>query len=130
MLRFFLALGMAMTLGAQTYDIVISRGRAMDPESGLDGVRDVGINAGRIAAISERPLQGRSSVDAHGLVVTAGFIALHQHSQTPEAYGFKARDGVTTALEMEVGVSPVDAWYRERQGKALINFGATVGHIR
>jgi N-acyl-D-aspartate/D-glutamate deacylase len=30
---------------------------------------------------------------------------------------------------MEVGASPVAAWYREREGKALVNFGATVGHI-
>ncbi|MBO0721498.1 MAG: amidohydrolase family protein, partial [Blastocatellia bacterium] len=44
-------------------------------------------------------------------------------------YRYKAMDGVTTALEMEVGVSPVDHWYRDREGKALINYGATVGHI-
>jgi dihydroorotase len=63
------------------------------------------------------------------LVVTAGFIDLHQHGQTPENYRFKARDGVTTALELEVGVSPVDVWYAQREDKSLINFGATVGHI-
>jgi N-acyl-D-aspartate/D-glutamate deacylase len=68
-------------------------------------------------------------VNAHGLVVTAGFIDLHQHGQTPENYAFKARDGVTTALEMEVGVSPVNGWYAQRKDKSLINFGATVGHI-
>ena len=39
------------------------------------------------------------------------------------------KDGVTTALEMEVGVSPVAPWYAERNGAALINYGATVGHI-
>jgi len=121
--------GIALGAGAQTYDTVISRGRAMDPETGLDAVRDIGIAGGKIAAISESPLSGRSVVDARGLVVTAGFIDLHQHGQTPEAYAFKARDGVTTALEMEVGASPVDAWYRAREGKALINFGATAGHI-
>jgi dihydroorotase len=36
---------------------------------------------------------------------------------------------VTTALEMEVGVSPVAQWYSARDGKALVNFGATAGHI-
>jgi dihydroorotase len=120
---------MAMGAAAQPYDMVISRGRAMDPETGLDAVRDIGIRGGKIAAVSERPIEGRSVVDARGLVVTAGFIDLHQHGQTPEAYAFKARDGVTTALELEVGVSPVEAWYRQREGKALVNFGATVGHI-
>ena len=36
---------------------------------------------------------------------------------------------MTTALELEVGVSPVATWYTARAGKALVNFGATVGHI-
>src|SRR5258708_7059202 len=43
---------------AQTYDIVLTGGRAMDPESGLDGIRNVGITGRRIAAISQSPLQG------------------------------------------------------------------------
>jgi hypothetical protein len=38
-------------------------------------------------------------------------------------------DGVTTALELEVGVSPVSEWYAAREGKALVNFGASAGHI-
>ena len=120
---------LAIAASAQQYEIVISHGRVIDAETRLDAVRDVGIQNGKIAAISETPLAGRSVVDARGLVVTAGFIDLHQHGQTPENYAFKARDGVTTALEMEVGVSPVDAWYRARQGKSLINFGASAGHI-
>ena len=66
---------------------------------------------------------------ARGLVVTAGFIDLHSHGQDPENYAFKARDGVTTALEMEVGVSPVAAWYAAREGAAIVNFGASSGHI-
>jgi N-acyl-D-aspartate/D-glutamate deacylase len=122
-------LGLAIEATGQQYDIVISRGRVIDPETKLDAVRDVGIRGSKIAAVSEAPLQGRTVVDAHGLVVTAGFIDLHQHGQTPENYAFKARDGVTTALEMEVGVSPVKEWYRERERKSVVNFGATVGHI-
>jgi N-acyl-D-aspartate/D-glutamate deacylase len=118
-----------ITLYAQQYDAVISHGRVIDPETKLDAIRDVAIDNGKIAAISEAPLTGRTTIDAHGLIVTAGFIDLHQHGQTPENYAFKARDGVTTALEMEVGVSPVDRWYHARQGKSLINFGASAGHI-
>jgi dihydroorotase len=79
--------------------------------------------------VSAAPLDGRTVVDARGLVVTAGFIDLHSHGQDAENYAFKAHDGVTTALELEVGVSPVAAWYAEREGGALINFGATSGHI-
>src|SRR5580698_8211874 len=114
-------------LAAQTYDIVLQRGRVIDPESGLDAVRSVGITGNRIAAVSARPLRGKTEVDASGLVIAPGFIDLHQHSQTPEAYGFKALDGVTTALELEVGVSPVSEWYAAREGKAVINFGASAG---
>jgi dihydroorotase len=124
-----LAVVAAGSLAAQTYDVVLSGGRVMDPESGLDGVRNIGIRGRRIAAVSEAALQGGTVVDVKGLVVAPGFIDLHSHGQDDENYRFKARDGVTTALEMEVGVSPVKRWYTEREGKALVNFGATVGHI-
>ena len=40
----------------------------------------------------------------------------------------KARGGVTTALELEVGAWPIPSWYATRTGKALINFGASSGH--
>lgn len=116
-------------LTAQTYDIVLHNGRVMDPESGLDAVRSVGITGNKIAAVSARPLRGKIEVDANKLVIAPGFIDLHQHSQTPEAYGFKAMDGVTTALELEVGVWPVSEWYAARAGKSIINFGASSGHI-
>src|SRR5947209_7666936 len=124
-----LLFALGLPLAAQQYDIVLANGRVMDPESNLDAVRSVGITGGKIAAISASTLQGRTVVDVKGLVVTPGFIDLHSHGQTPENYAFKARDGVTTALEMEVGVSPVAPWYAARSGKALINFGATSGHI-
>jgi N-acyl-D-aspartate/D-glutamate deacylase len=113
----------------QEYDVVLAHGRVLDPASGLDGVRYVGIRGGKIAAISDVPLAGRTVLDVAGLVVAPGFIDLHSHGQTPENYRFKARDGVTTALEMEVGVSPVPEWYRAREGQAQINFGATSGHL-
>ena len=114
---------------AQKFDLVIANGHVMDPESGLDAVRNIGITAGKIRAVSAKALSGRQTIDARGLVVAPGFIDIHSHGQDDENYRFKARDGVTTALEMEVGVWPVDAWYRARGGKALINFGATSGHI-
>jgi len=118
-----------MAQTAAAFDVVIASGRVMDPESGLDAVRFVGIRNGKIAAISTRPLRGATVIDAKGLVVAPGFIDLHSHGQDDENYRYKARDGVTTALEMEVGASPVATWYAEREGKSLINFGATVGHI-
>lgn len=120
---------LTVPLLAQQYDLVISNGRVMDPGSNLDAPRNIGIRNGKIEAVSVAPLHGRDTIDAAGLVVTAGFIDLHSHGQTPENYEFKARDGVTTALELEVGVNPVRPWYAEREGKSLIHFGATSGHI-
>ncbi|MCU1234314.1 MAG: dihydroorotase [Candidatus Solibacter sp.] len=114
---------------AQTYDLVIANGRVIDPATNLDAVRHVGISAGKIEAISATPLGGKATIDAKGLVVAPGFIDLHSHGQTAENYRFKARDGVTTALEMEVGAGPVAQWYAERTGKSLINFGATSGEL-
>ncbi len=125
----FLLLLLPCLLAAQDYDLVVANGHVMDPESGLDAVRNIGISAGKIKAISAKPLKGRRTIDAKGLIVAPGFIDIHSHGQDAENYRYKARDGVTTALEMEVGAWPVDAWYRERAGKALVNFGATSGHI-
>jgi len=116
-------------LTAQSYDIVLRDGRVMDPESGLDAVRNVGITGKKITAISTQPLRGKTEIDAAGLVVAPGFIDLHSHGQDPENYRYKAMDGVTTALELEAGVSPVSQWYAAREGKSLIHFGASSGHI-
>jgi N-acyl-D-aspartate/D-glutamate deacylase len=110
------------------FDVVIVNGRVMDPETGLDAVRNIGIRDGKVVAVTQKQIHGRETIDAKGLVVAPGFIDLHQHSQTPEAYRVKAVDGVTTALEMEEGVPDIDRFYSEREGKALINFGATIGH--
>jgi N-acyl-D-aspartate/D-glutamate deacylase len=114
---------------ATPYDIVIRNGRVIDPESGLDAIRSVGIRAGKIAAVTTGPLQGKQVIDARGLVVAPGFIDLHVHGQDNENYRVYALDGVTTALELEVGVDDVPAFYSARDGKALINFGASAGHI-
>jgi N-acyl-D-aspartate/D-glutamate deacylase len=111
-----------------TYDIVLAGGRVIDPESGLDAVRWVGINGRTIAAISARPLQGRQVVDVKGLVVGPGFVDLHAHGQDSISSRLQVRDGVTTALELEGGTGDVGTWYRERAGRAAINFGATVSH--
>ncbi len=113
----------------ETYDLVIANGRVMDPESGLDAIRNVGVSGGKISVISEAPIKGTTMIDAKGLVVAPGFIDLHEHGQEPRNYQFQAHDGVTTSLELEAGTDDVDKWYAQREGKSLINFGVSVGHI-
>jgi N-acyl-D-aspartate/D-glutamate deacylase len=116
-------------LTAQDFDFVITRGRVIDPESGLDAVRSIGIRGGKIAAIAESLLGGREQLDAAGLVVAPGFIDLHSHQQTDETYRCQVLDGVTTAFELEVGAADIDAWYRDREPGRAINYGVSVGHI-
>lgn len=111
------------------YDLVILNGRVIDPESKTDAIRNLGISNGVIRAITSNKLQGRTVIDARGLVVAPGFIDLHQHGQDEENYRFKAMDGVTTALELEVGTGDVDAWYAQRERKSLINYGVSAGHL-
>jgi hypothetical protein len=114
---------------ARPIDLVIAGGRVIDPESGLDGVRDIGISGDRIVAISATPLSGRDRVDAAGLVVSPGFIDLHRHAVGDNSYRYAARDGVTSAFELEIGTPDVDAWYRMMGPARLINFGVGAGHI-
>jgi N-acyl-D-aspartate/D-glutamate deacylase len=116
--------------GVDRYDVVIAEGRVMDPESGLDAVRWIGIREDRIAVISESPLEGALVLDAAGLVVSPGFIDLHAHGQDDENYRLFAMNGVTTALELEVGTGDVEGWYAAREGRALLNHGVSVGHVR
>jgi N-acyl-D-aspartate/D-glutamate deacylase len=110
-------------------NLVIANGRVMDPESGLDAVRHVGITGGRIAAVSETPLQGARVIDASQHVVAPGFIDLHEHGQQEESYRMMVRDGVTSAFELEVGTGDVAAWYSAREGGQIVNYGVSVGHI-
>ncbi len=120
----------APTLQSQDrYDSVILHGRVMDPESGLDGVRNVGIRGGKIETITTKMIRGKNAIEAKGLVVAPGFIDLHEHGQEPVNYQFQAHDGVTTSLELEHGTDDVSRWYAERENKALINYGVSIGHI-
>src|SRR5881398_3082224 len=116
--------------GTPVYDRVILGEHVMDPASQLDAVRNIGLTGGRIAVITTHAIRGRDTVDARGLVVAPGFIDLHAHGQTPETYRFYSLDGVTTALELELGTSDVAGWYRERSAGERVNYGGSIGHIK
>ena len=113
----------------QQFDLVIEDGRVMDPETGLDGVRNIGISGDKVVRISEAPLNGTRTISAKNLVVAPGFIDLHQHGQDVDSQRVKAFDGVTTALEMEIGKPNVASFLRTHEGTSLINFGTTASHV-
>ncbi len=114
----------------RSYDVVIANGRAMDPESGLDATRHVGINGGKIVAISETPLAGDLDIDATGLVIAPGFIDIHNHSPTPLGFAYQAQDGVTTSLDLEIGSFPINAYGSLIRDRAILNYGAPAGYMQ
>jgi N-acyl-D-aspartate/D-glutamate deacylase len=124
---FFLVLSTPI-VSAQQYDLVLEGGRVMDPETGLDAVRNVGIRDGKIVRISSEALSGRRVIHAAGLVVAPGFIDLHQHGQEMESQRVKALDGVTTALELEIGAPDVAEFLKTKEGHSLIHYGTSASH--
>jgi N-acyl-D-aspartate/D-glutamate deacylase len=129
-LIFFLFLALSTTIvPAQEYDLVLEGGRAMDPETGLDAARNIGIRDGKIVRISSEALSGRRVIRASGLVVAPGFIDLHQHGQEMESQRLKALDGVTTALELEIGAPDVAQFLKAKEGHSLIHYGTSASHV-
>ena len=123
-----LLLAVTLPAAAERYDLVLEGGRVMDPETGLDAVRNVGLSGGRIARVSTEKLTGTRVLDVRGLVVAPGFIDLHQHAQDAASGRLKAFDGVTSGLEMEIGAPDVAAFLERKRGRSLINYGTTANH--
>lgn len=112
---------------AEKYDLVILGGRVMDPESGFDGVRNVGVVDGRITVITTEKIEGKETIDAKGHVVAPGFIDTHVHIvDIPFGQKLMLRDGVTTPLDLEVGAYPVGRFYDTLKDHSQTNYGATV----
>ena len=125
----FSFLAISAVAAAQQYDLVLEGGRVMDPETGLDAVRNVGIREGKIVRISSEALNGLRVVHAGGLVIAPGFIDLHQHGQDLASQRVKALDGVTTALELEIGAPDVAQFLKSKQGHSLIHYGTSASHV-
>lgn len=129
LLCFFLVLQTQFESAAQiavVYDIVLEGGRVIDPETKLDAIRNVGILHGRIAMVSSEALKGKETINVSGKVVSPGFIDLHVHGMSNLEQEYQLHDGVTTALELELGIGHTGAWYASREGNALIHYGASV----
>jgi cytosine/adenosine deaminase-related metal-dependent hydrolase len=106
------------------WEVVLRGGRVIDPESGLDAVADVAIADGRVAEIGTALAAAPDDVDVTGLVVTGGFVDLHSHVSDLAGLRLQALDGVTTALELEAGASPVAAAYRAAAAEGRpVNYG-------
>ena len=64
-----------------SFDLVIKGGQVIDPSRDLHGQFDIGIRAGRIAALEPDipSARARRTVDAKGRLVAPGLIDLHAH---------------------------------------------------
>lgn len=106
------------------YEVVITGGTVIDPETNLQAVRNVGISGGRITKISTGSLRGRTTIKAQGLIVAPGFVDIHVHGQSIPTDWLSAFDGVTTAVETEAGRYPTGLGYAAgRVGGRPLNYG-------
>lgn len=91
-----------------TYDLLLKGGRVIDPATGRDGVFDVAIVDGRIAAVEPSIDVATSSeiIDVSGKLVTPGLIDTHAHifqhvagpfGLNPDEVGL--RSGVSTLID-------------------------------
>ena len=121
-----LAVAIATPAMAADYDVVISNGRVMDPETNFDGVRNVGVKDGRIVVITEDAISGKETIDASGHVVAPGFIEGHQHATDQFSRKVNLRDGLTTQMDFEAGAGDIAKWYADAEGKTQSNYGMVV----
>ena len=113
------------------FDIVVKGGRVLDPDSGFDAVADVGVMGDRIASISLDPLQGATTIDAAGKVVSPGFVDLLSYEPNPYGVWFKIGDGVTTNLGMHGIKTPTDAgefftYYDSSANRPPVHYGGSM----
>ena len=124
-LTFFSACAQKKQLPHIVYDIVIENARVIDPESKTDQILNVAITGDKIVEVSTNKLNGKKVINGTGKILTPGFIDLHAHGQTNLENEYQAFDGVTTALELEIGIDTLKQYLQARTGKALLNFGAS-----
>ena len=105
---------LALMQAQPAYDLLLQHGHVIDAKNGINGLRDVAIRGGAIAAVAEHidPSAARQVVDVHGLYVTPGLVDIHVHvyagtgergsyagdnSVYPDGFTFRA--GVTTVAD-------------------------------
>lgn len=105
---------------------ILRGGRVIDPAAGTETIADVLVRDGRVERISTEPTPdaGTTVVDVTGLVVGPGFVDLHSHVHSIAGQRLQAFDGVTTDLDLEAGLMPIDVAYAEAAAAGrVLNYG-------
>ncbi|GGB29014.1 D-glutamate deacylase [Flexivirga endophytica] len=115
--------------------IVLRGGRVIDPGSGTDRVADVLVNGVTVHAVGTDLAipAGADVVDVTGLIVGPGFVDLHSHVHSIAGQRLQAMDGVTTTLDLEAGLMPIERAYADAaaDGRPLnYGFSASWGSAR
>ena len=101
------------------YDLVIRNGLVIDGTGAERFEADIGVKAGRIAAIGKIDAAGTEEVDARGKLVTPGFVDIHTHYDGQAVWSDRlspsSSHGVTTVVggNCGVGFAPCRPEHRE-----------------
>jgi len=105
---------LSVIVHGQEIDILIKNGHVLDPKNSIDGIMDVAIADGKIAAVGTNIAEEnvKTTIDGTGLYVCPGLIDIHTHvfvgpragkfadgvnSVSPDDFSFRA--GVTTVVD-------------------------------
>src|SRR5947209_17071625 len=133
-----LLFGLCLTLAccslpAQTYDLIVRRGRIVDGTGNPARFGDLGVKDGRIAAIGKVTGSAKDEIDVAGFIVTPGFIDVHTHAEEidelPLAENF-ARMGVTSIVLGNCGSSVLkvgEFFHRLEATNVSVNVATLIG---
>src|SRR2546426_357934 len=121
-------------LRAETFDLILRKGRIIDGTGNPAYFADLAVKDGRIAAIGKVRGEAREEIDVRGLIVSPGFIDVHTHAEEvdelPQAENF-LRMGVTTLVLGNCGGSKLEvgAFFRQLEATNFSpNVATLIGH--
>lgn len=113
-------------------DLAINFGEVIDTHQKVKKALHIGIQAGKIAALTQSPLEAKAVICAAGLIVSPGFIDVHGHADGYAYSGeLSACQGITTTVGGNCGLSPVDMddFFRQQETAGfVIHQAELIGH--
>lgn len=113
-----------------SFDIVILDGIVVDPETETFKFGyNVGVNDGKIAAITKDDIEGEEVIEAEGNIISPGFVDILSFNPNGGGENFKVMDGVTTHLGMHGAGIEFKSMFDNLESRGMINnFGGAIQH--